>query len=160
MFHVLYRDTSLTGMYAYTKLQTELVHNSVHVPILPVANADCIPRLLEKHVKFLVSTTRSIQPVANSFDLLQLCSVEPISVQTAFILSDLFPSLGELAAACSSVTSAPNSSSPSARASGIELSTQSSYTDPVDKLKVLRDVVGDQVCRSIVEFWKEEWTVD
>lgn len=151
---------SLAGVYAYTKLQTEMVHNAIHIPTLPVANLEGIPRLLEKHVAALKSTTKKQPPrLASSVDLLQLCTVEPMSQQTGFMLSDLFPNLSELAAACSSVTSAPNSSSPSARASGLETSTQSSYMDPIGKLKTLRDLAGDQACRNIVDFWKEEWTV-
>jgi len=97
--------------------------------------------------------------------------------QTAYILSDLFPNFQELAEACTSVSSAPNSSSPSARAAagvgvnlldGLMAWTQGSSDAEVGrggdgaeaKLKRLRDLVGERECVDLVEFWREEWTVE
>lgn len=161
------------AIYAYTKLQAEMMnHREIpHVPILPLANIDNLSQLLRKHTSNLSRPPPKQKPAATSFELLQLCTASPpMSQQTAFILSDLFTNLKELATTCSAVTSAPNSSSPSARAAsslvsgvydlGLGMSTQDSHSTATSKLKRLRDLVGEQECREIVDFWKEEWTVD
>ncbi|KAI7325010.1 hypothetical protein KC315_g8103 [Hortaea werneckii] len=89
----------------------------------------------------------------------------------------------ELAAACTGVSSAPQSSSPSARAAArasIEASRQFPANDLLDdpaiwtsqnvssavgdddgrrKLKQLRDLVGEKQCIEVVDFWKKEWLI-
>lgn len=155
-------DRSVNGIHAYTKLQAEMMNHAQipHVPILPLASIDGIARLLQTHVASLTRTVQPLPPLVNSFDLLMQCTVEPMTQQTAFLLSDLFPTLRELSFACSSITSAPNSSSPSTGVPGFEASTQSFNPEATGKLKVLRDLVGEQACRHTVDFWKEEWTID
>ena len=166
-------STKVDSIYAYSKLQAEMMnHREIpHIPILPLATSDKLPHLLSNHVASLTRPARKQKPVATSFELLQLCTANPpMSQHTAFILSDLFTSLKDLAMTCSAVTSAPNSSSPSARAAssqvsglydlGLGTSTQDSDSTVTCKLKRLSDLVGEQECRSIVEFWKEEWVAD
>ena len=145
-----------------------------HVPILPIANLDSLPSLLEKHASaLLLPAPPKLSAVAKPFERLQLCTANPpMSQQTAYILSDLFSSIRELAEACTNAGSAPQSSSPSARAAGLSSQiingtyepSQSTSTQSYDaasaKLKRLRDLVGDGECQDIVDFWAEEWTID
>lgn len=163
------------GMVAYSKLQAAMMDNTdiPHVPVLLLPKLDGLAETLKKHIAFLARPKVETAPVAAAFALLQLCTANgPMSRQTAFILSDLFANLRELARACTTVSSAPNSSSPSAKlagdssqvistqASGFEPSTQLSNVGACGKLKQLCDLVGEQECAGIVEFWQEEWTID
>lgn len=161
------------GVYAYSKLQAEMINHAEipHAPILPLAKLDGLSVLLRKHVANLSRIQPKQHASATQLDLLQLCTASPpMSQQTAYILSDLFPSLRDLATACTSVTSAPNSSSPSARAAssqtndfydlGLSMGPQSSDSTANNKLKRLRDLVGDQECRDVVDFWKEEFVLE
>ena len=163
------------GMIAYTKFQATLLdHGDIpHVPILPLTSLDTLPELLRKHVEALSQPPQKTKPPTTPFALLQLCTANPpMYQQTAFILSDLFPNLQELAKACTSVSSAPNSSSPSVRAvggsfqvigaqgSGLEMSMQYSDDRAASNMKQLRDLVGEQEFADIVDFWSEEYTVD
>ena len=165
--------TSVDAAYGYSKLQAEMINRAdiPHIPILPLPNLESLSQVLEQHVANLSRISPKHKASATTFELLQLCTANPpMPLQTAYVLSDIFTTLDDLAAACSTVTSAPNSSSPSARAAGessqmsdvydlgMGMSTQSS--DATNKLKRLRDIVGDQQCRDIVDFWKEEWTID
>lgn len=166
------------GVYAYTKLQAEMVgRNDVpYIPILPLASLESLPILLTKHVAAITRPRQlhaTTKPIATSFELLQLCTaIPPMQQQTGYILSDLFSSLQELAEACTTVSSAPNSSSPSARAAavaglsqtddmyGLSTRTNGMEDSAHGKLKRLRDLVGEQQCMDIVDFWRDEWTVD
>ncbi|KAK4550133.1 hypothetical protein LTR36_003100 [Oleoguttula mirabilis] len=172
------------GVYAYSKVQAELMNKPdiPNIPVLPLASLEGLPALLRKHVANLThvhtqSHAAAATPVvASPFELLQLCTANPpMPQQTAYILSDLFPNIKVLAETCTSVTSAPSSSSPSARAAvlaGMDESSQmgdpyglsTQGTEVSDsahgKLKTLRDLVGEQQCLDVVDFWREEWTVD
>ncbi|KAK5120359.1 hypothetical protein LTR85_006298 [Meristemomyces frigidus] len=171
------------GVYAYTRLQAVLVNHAdiPNLPILPLADLEGLAALLKKHVaNFTRARTPQAQgttAVATPFELLQVCTANPpMSQQTAYVLSDLFANIKELAEACTSVTSAPNSSSPSARAAALAGlgGVSSQMDDPYGpstqetglsdgaqgKLKKLRDLVGEQQCMDVVDFWREEWTVD
>ena len=164
----------MKGMLAYSKLQAEMMNHTEipYIPILPLCTLEGLPQLLNKHATNLTRTPPTQKPAATSFELLKLCTANPpMSEQTAYILSDLFVDLRDLAMTCLAVTSAPNSSSPSARAAvssqangvydlGLEMSTQESDITATGKLKRLRDLVGEQKFRDIVDFWKEEWIVD
>lgn len=169
------QSDNVEGVYAYTKLQAELLnHGDIpHVPVLPLANLEGLPSLLEQHASALTRPPSKQSAVAKPFELLQLCTANPpMSQQTAYILSDLFCSIRELAEACTSAGSAPQSSSPSARAAGLSSQiingtyepSQSTSTQSCDaasaKLKRLRDLIGDRECQDIVDFWAEEWTID
>lgn len=104
------------GVVAYTKLQAALFDYAdiPHIPILLLPSLDGLPGLLKSHIATVTKPKPRPQPQVTPFDLLQLCTANPpMPQQTAFILSDLFPNLRELAAACTAVSSVPNSSSPS-----------------------------------------------
>lgn len=167
-------DTAnIDAIHAYSKLQAEMMNHSEipHMPILPLCKLDGLPQLLSKHVANLNRPPPTQKAATTSFELLKLCTANPpMSEHTSYILSDLFVNLRDLATTCSAVTSAPNSSSPSVRAAfsqadgiydlGFGMSTQGSDVPPTGKLKRLRDLVGEQECRNVVDFWKEEWVVD
>lgn len=169
------------GVYAYSRLQAELMDRTdvPNVPILPLATLGGLATLLKKHVASLTrarAPPTTTAPSATAFEALQLCTANPpMPQQTAYILSDLFANIKELAEVCTSVSSAPNSSSPSARAAALTGVAASSQMDDLYgastqgteigdsahvKLKRLRDLVGEQQCIDVVDFWKEEWTVD
>ncbi|KAK0906781.1 hypothetical protein LTR91_015221 [Friedmanniomyces endolithicus] len=166
--------SSSDGIYAYTSLQATLMDRSdvPYIPILPLATLSALPDLLKRHASNRAhSPPKAISKPPRSLDLLKLCTANPpMPQQTAYILSDLFPNLRDLAVACTSISSAPGSSSPSARAAAsllssqdtemLGLSTQASYAGGYGKLKRLRDFVGEQQCMDVVDFWREEWTAD
>lgn len=166
-------NDGVDGVYAYAKLQAELANHDeiLTIPILPLATLSDLANLLKKHAEALTrSSPRPAQRTA-SIDLLGQCtSNPPMPQETVFYLSDIFPNLAELASACTTVTSAPNSSSPSARAAawqsqdsavydlGLGMSTQSSESG--GRVRRLRDLVGREKMGEIVDFWAEEWTAD
>ena len=165
----------IDGTRSFSSLQATLINHTEipHIPILPLPTLDGLSALLKKHVDHSAQPPPARAASGTSFDLLQHCTANPpISQQTAYIVSDLFPNLKELAQACANVTSAPNSSSPTARGisdtpqpvrgsdNGMGMSTQSSYFAASNKLKKLRDLVGDRECNDIVDFWKEEWAIE
>ncbi|KAK0285775.1 hypothetical protein LTR35_005115 [Friedmanniomyces endolithicus] len=166
--------SSSDGMYAYTSLQAALMDRSdiPYIPILPLGTLSTLPDLLKRHTSSMArSPPKAISRPPKSLDLLRLCTANPpMPQQTAYILSDLFPGLRELATACTSISSAPGSSSPSARAATgllssqdtemLGMSTQTSHAGGYGKLKRLRDLVGEQQCLDVVDFWREEWTAD
>lgn len=79
--------------------------------------------------------------------------------QTAFLLSDSFDSIAELAEdCCTFLTCAPEfdcSSSPEATMfnHGVE-------ENAFDKLKRLRNLVDRQEWENMIVLWQEEWTVE
>ncbi|KAI6905550.1 hypothetical protein KC318_g5907 [Hortaea werneckii] len=178
---------NLDGVLAWTKLQAELTNRSdvPYIPSLPLTALDKLTQLLQKHVAALNSPSHPApKQSANTFDLLQQCtSNPPMDQQTAYCLSDVFGNMAELAAACTWISSAPQSSSPSARAAArasIEANRQFPANDLLDdpatwtsqivpsavgdddgrmKLKQLRDLVGEKQCIEVVDFWKEEWLI-
>ncbi|KAK3675696.1 hypothetical protein LTR78_004337 [Recurvomyces mirabilis] len=176
--------TGSTDMLACSKLQAVLIdhYGSIpYIPIIPVPTLASLPEQVKKYVFNLTRPQRiaAQPPLPSPFTLLQHCTTSPpMPQQTAYYLSDLFANLKDLASACSSITSAPNSSSPSARTAGTNrmLSSQdrnhgeifdadenmpiSSESTEHAKLKQLRDLVGEQQCRAIVDFWQEEYVMD
>jgi hypothetical protein len=162
------------GMYAYSKLQVALMEQEdiPYIPILPCTSIDSLAPLLLKHLAALKTFMTAKKPLKSPtpYDLLQLCTTDPpMPEQTAHYLTDLFPGLRELATACTSVTSMPGSSSPAVRAAG-GLSCSSQGTDAMasreiaengqEKLKLLKEQVGEQQAANVAEFWQAEWTVD
>jgi hypothetical protein len=161
------------GVFAYSQLQAELINRPEipTIPILPLSRIETVVDSLKRHITALSRSRVSNSSAATPFDLLQLCTASPpMSQQSAFILTDLFTDLRDLAMTCSASTSAPNSSSPSIRAAS---SQTTSIPDPsvtpqvrpspasaTCKLKKLRSLVGDQECQDIIDFWKEEWTLE
>ncbi|KAK5674760.1 hypothetical protein LTS10_012496 [Elasticomyces elasticus] len=162
-----------SGMYAYTSLQAILVDRSdiPYVLTLPLANLEGLSNLLHRHSS---STARPLQIKAPTkppgpLDMLKLCTSNPPMVQhTAYVLSDLFENLQDLAETCTDISFPPASSSPSARAAAGYTSSQD--TEMLDahnpdmggsgKLKRLRDLVGEQQCAELIDFWRDEWTVE
>ncbi|KAK3719115.1 hypothetical protein LTR37_004679 [Vermiconidia calcicola] len=167
------KDSNVEGIHGYSKLQAETLNHSEipYVPILPLCKPEGLADLLKKHIMSLTRPPPKQKAAATSFELLQLCTANPpMSQQAAFILTDLFTDLRDLARVCSSVGSAPSSSSPTARLAAsqetgvpdlsLDMSTQGSDSSATNRLKRLRDLVGDQECQAVIDFWKEEWTVD
>lgn len=158
-------SSSAHGITAYAKLQAEIFNHAgiPYVPILPLHKADGLHALLGRYVESLKPPAlQPVKPAASSFELLRLCTVRPpLSQQTAYMLSDLFPNLRDLAAACSDVSSVPiASSSPTAAYAtdplrtvdygttrGLELAANSS-------LHRLCELVGEAECQNIIDFWK------
>ncbi|OTA29373.1 hypothetical protein BTJ68_09877 [Hortaea werneckii EXF-2000] len=178
---------NVDGVVAWTKLQAELTNRSdiPYIPILPLTALCQLPQLVQKHVAALNTPSHPApKQSVNTFDLLQQCtSNPPMDRQTAYCLSDLFVNMEELAAACTGISSAPQSSSPSARAAarasieaGSYVQTDGLLDDPLPwtsqngtsaigddggrmKLKQMRDLVGEKQCIEVVDFWKEEWLI-
>ena len=162
------------------KLQVEL-KNRAQIPpiaILPLSQLEGLPALVKKHA-LAASKRRSITapPATNTFELLTHCSAQPpMREQTAYVCTDIFKDLREMAHSCRSISSAPASSSPSARAAaGMTLRDFGEDYDttgvPVSRigggpaesqknLKMLQDTVGKQECQNVVDFWKEEFVME
>lgn len=167
------RHSGEDGVVAYTKLRAALLDYAdiPHIPILLLTSPDSLSGLMKSHIASLTKPKPKQQPQVTPLHLLQLCTANPpMPQQTAFILSDLFPNLRELAVACTTASSGPNSSSLSVRAAGLssqvtgsqgtQVSDTEGYDRALSKIKQLRDLVGEEQCAGIVEFWREEWTVD
>lgn len=178
-------EAGANGMYAYSKFQAALFSNAAipHVPILPLADVQGLPELLVKHAaaREKAATAKSTPHLRvkgatkppTSFDLLQLCTAEPpMAKHTALVAADVFTDLGDLAAACTSVSTAPASSSPSVRAS--QGTSQASFSRGAnlgwthkglrkgydEKMKRLRTLVGEKESQNLIDFWAEEWTLE
>jgi len=93
-------------------------------------------------------------------------------IESAFILSDVFLSIRDLAEECISTKSAPTSSSnsqdaaddPGISASQIMREVEMNGTqDPTvrwNRLNRLKELVGEQGCKDVIDFWKEEWLLE
>lgn len=172
------------GLHAYATLQSLLLDQESgipYLPILPVATLDHLPHLVRDHVKnlthhpTLARAHNPTTPAATALDLLTLCTArsgQPMLQHTAYVLSDLFPNLASLSeACCTRMTSAPNSSSPSARAAGGDshhqvLLMRDQTHGPefprasVGPMEILRDLVGAGECTEILDWWNNEWVMD
>ena len=171
-------DTT-SGVLAYTTLQASLKNDNDIPPIviLPLSRLEGLPALIKKHA---MATSRQRHPLAASvpstFELLTQCSAQsPMREQTAYVCTDIFTDMRDMAKTCLSVTSPPASSSPSARAAvglssqyfgeefdvnGVPVSSGAGGVAAQKKLKMLRDMVGDRECQNVVDFWKEEFAVE
>jgi hypothetical protein len=158
------------AILAYSKLQAEMIGQAgiTHIPIRPILDIDELQTTIEKHITTSKTQATRAKPASTSFELLKFCTVNPpMSHQAAYIISDIFTDLKDLASACSVISSAPNSSSPSACVSAFQSSqtydlnhgsgTESTDSGAARKLKHLRDLVGEQECQDVIAFWKEEW---
>ncbi|EMC95076.1 hypothetical protein BAUCODRAFT_525199 [Baudoinia panamericana UAMH 10762] len=160
-------DGQPSGIIAYAKLQAVLANRMdiPYIPILPLSKLDDLSGLVQNYVAQLSRTRfKPVTKRATPFGLLQLCtSNPPMPQQTAYVLSDLFRDFRDLAVACTSATPAPESSSLFARAAPsqelssqtaeVSSATQLSDTRSGDRLAQLRDLIGKQECREIVDFW-------
>ena len=121
------------------------------VPILPLNKLEDLPALLQSHAAALTRAAPQSAVPATPIQLLAHCTASPsLSQEAAHFVSDLFPSLRELARACTSQNSAPASS-----AGMLDFYEQS---DPASafRLQTLRDLVGAQMYHEIVSFWRED----
>ncbi|KAI6835044.1 hypothetical protein KC367_g6968 [Hortaea werneckii] len=178
---------NVDGVVAWTRLQAELTNRSdiPYIPTLPLTSLFQLAQLVRKHVAALNSPSHPApKQSVNTFDLLQHCTSNPsMDQQIAYCMSDLFVNMAELAVACTGISSAPQSSSPSARAAarasiaaGSQVQANDLLDDPATwmshnalsdfgdddgrrKLKQLRDLVGEKQCMEVVDFWKEEWLI-
>lgn len=153
------------GVTAYSQLSAELLCRPEipHVPILLLDKLDQLPKTLERHVASLASPPpRKRRPSTASFEMLQLYSVNPpLPREVAFVLSDVFPSTQALAMTCQRASSAELGQESSEGSAG-ELSSgsQGAGCGRDRRLERLRVLVGEEQFRNIVDFWREEWTVE
>lgn len=160
------------GTLAYSKLQAELfdLDDVSRLPILLLSKLEGLPNLLKRHLANLSRPEPPRKPAATSLELLKVCTAKPpMSQQTAFILSDLFTDLRDLGEACTSASPATSSNSPSHVPTTSQLLDRSGWvrdvTSPVSsdtatsKLERLRDLVGEQQCQDIIDFWKNDFAV-
>ncbi|KAK4498714.1 hypothetical protein PRZ48_009224 [Zasmidium cellare] len=170
---------SADGMAAYAKLQAEMLNHTEipFIPILPLPKLEDLANLLKSH-----QTALSSPQVSNKkgqgvtpFDLLRQCSNQPpMSEAAAFMLTDLFSDLREVAEACTTSTTDLSSSSPSRIDRTTQTSADASMYELRDadlagsklmkdrsrgqsKLKSFRELQGDARCRDLIEFWNEEF---
>lgn len=172
-------DAGANGMYAYTKLQAALFSDAAipHIPTLPLADIQGLPETLVKHTATLEKAAMSKHTThptmkkntskpTTPFDLLQLCTAEPpMTKHTALVAADVFTDLADLAATCTSVTTAPAASSPSMRASQVNSSQTAAERgwvspDCEEKMRRLRTLLGEKECQNLIDFWAEEWTLE
>jgi hypothetical protein len=154
---------------AYSKLEAELINHSEipYIAVRPILKLDDLPEAIAKQMSSTKGKLQMRKPLAKSIELLRLCTANPpMSEQTAYLLTDIFADLNALASACFTISSVPNSSSPSARAAAFQYShisdfdpstsTQTSGNCAAARLKRLRDLVGEQECQDIIDFWNDE----
>jgi hypothetical protein len=168
-------ESGTKGVLAYAKLQASLLPRSdiPHIPILPLASLEGLPALLTKYATGLSRTPQRVPASTSPFEMLQLSTTEPpMDRQTAYFATDCFTSLRDLAVVCTEPVAEPTSSSPSFGADR-GAASQSGFAghhghqvhayqghDAAERLRQLRDLVGEQRYAELVEFWLEEWTVD
>lgn len=88
--------------------------------------------------------------------------------QTAYVCTDIFKDLRDLAQSSVNVTAVPAlaSSSPSVRAAGgrnplyLGEGDEKGGADPERKVRMLRDMVGEEEGGDVVDFWREEFVVE
>jgi hypothetical protein len=168
-------EAGTKGVLAYAKLQASLLSRSdiPHIPILPLASLEGLPALLIKYATAISRTPQRVPACTIPFEMLQLSTTEPpMDRQTAYFATDCFTSLRDLAVTCTEPVAEPTSSSPSfgayrgaASYSGFaghhgHLGHAYREHDAAERLRQLRELVGEQRHAELVEFWLEEWTVD
>ena len=160
---------------AYAKLQASLLSRSdiPHIPVLPLASLEVLPRLLKKTIAALARKPQLTPASTTPFGMLQLSTAEPpMDRQTAYFATDCFTDLRKLAEACTETSIEPTSSSPSFGMGG-NVFSQSGAGVPhgyagasaegcgaEEGLRQLRGLVGEQKYSELVEFWLDEWVVE
>ncbi|GAB7363545.1 hypothetical protein MBLNU230_g3812t1 [Neophaeotheca triangularis] len=162
-------QTGLAGIHAFTQLQV-LIHNDQeipHIPTLPLAKLEGLADLLSKHATAMAArysrAKRQPAPATAPFELLKLCTADPpMSQEHAYVLSDIFPRLRDLAVACTSVTPETEAGFFSADSREMQGSSMVSGGGPgvEGRLEDLRVLLGEQAYRNVVDFWGAEWTID
>jgi hypothetical protein len=168
-------EAGTKGVLAYAKLQASLLPRGdiPHIPILPLASLEGLPALLTKYATALSRTPQRVPASTSPFEMLQLSTTEPpMDRQTAYFATDCFTSLRDLAMVCTEPVAEPTSSSPSfgadrgaASQAGFAgyhglLGNAHREHDAAERLRQLRELIGEQHYTELVEFWLEEWTVD
>lgn len=144
-------DDGAGGVFAYTKLQTELMSRTdiPYIPILPLSTPEGLPDLLKKHVTILTHPPAHSPHSATSLDLLQLCTLhQPLPPLTASYISDTFGSLRDVATA---MTLAPGALSSSSDVLGESASRC--------KIRSLENLIGSEQLRPLVAFWQGEFEI-
>jgi hypothetical protein len=168
-------EAGTKGVLAYAKLQASLLPRSdiPHISILPLASLESLPGLLTNYATGVSRTPQRVPVSTSPFEMLQLSTTEsPMDRQTAYFATDCFTDMRDLAVVCTEPVAEPTSSSPSfgadrgaASQSGIagchgHLGHAHREHDAAERLRQLRELVGEQRYTELVEFWLEEWTVD
>jgi hypothetical protein len=168
-------EAGTKGVLAYAQLQASLLPRSdiPHIPTLPLASVEGLPALLTNYATGVSRTPQRVPASTSPFEMLQLSTTEPpMDRQTAYFATDCFTSLRDLAVVCTEPVAEPTSSSPSFGADR-GAASQSGFAghhghqvhayqghDTAERLRQLRELVGEQRYAELVEFWLEEWTVD
>jgi hypothetical protein len=168
-------EAGTKGVLAYAKLQASLLPRSdiPHIPILPLASVEGLPALLTNYATALSRAPQRVPASTSPFEMLQLSTTEsPTDRQTAYFATDCFTSLRDLAMVCTEPVAEPTSSSPSFCADR-GAASQAGFAgyhghllhahrehDAAERLRQLRELIGEQPYAELVEFWLEEWTVD
>lgn len=162
------------GILAYTKLQVELMdHAFPNISVLPLAKLSCLPDLIKNHIAALTMPPPVKPQQSDIYPLLSTCALN--NQQSAFILSDTFCSLKEIAeASLAEMDTAQDSSSPTAIAAfadgvlsqmagdwaGDVTMSSDHASGNVFKLKMLQSLVGEQEKENLMEFWRQECSLD
>ncbi|KAF2164149.1 hypothetical protein M409DRAFT_56855 [Zasmidium cellare ATCC 36951] len=176
-------EVSNDGMVAYARLQAEMMNHTEipSIPILPLPKLDGLANILKSHqIAWSTPQATNKKPSrATPFDLLRQCSNHPpMSEAAAFLLTDLFSNLREIADACTNASPDFASSSPIAgmndktgtiqamdEAYEMDGTFPANNTQATDdgsahgKLEFFRDLQGDAQYRDLVEFWTVEYPV-
>jgi hypothetical protein len=171
-------ETSAAGIYAFTTLQSTMFARTEipHIPILPFASLDALPALLRKHATALSRPTMSVPLPITSSELLKMCTTadQPMDQTTVSVVAELVPDLRSFARLCSSSANHCGSSSPSVRSARslqtsadrlawgarIDHARMSQDDAQSDDVQMMRKLLGGDACKSMSDFWAEEFTVE
>lgn len=156
------------------------------VPVLPVATAEKLPEVLRRHAAALSSRTgvgvgvgASKADAMRRFALLRRCTTAPPMDETsAYVVTDVFVDLREFAVACAMEAGRGSGRWGAGSGGGVgtsdgvasQLLSSSSEEDGgnggyaadrlASKVQRLRDLLGEEEARRIVEFWAREWALE
>ncbi len=158
-----------SGLHAYARLSSVLLADNAvpHVPILPLSNHEGLTPLVRKYINGLqagAENRRSHQMSDRStMDLLSMCSVtSPLRAEDVLYLSDLFPSLKDMAELAT--LNMANEGNPDVVMSDDFNFTTSKAVNGHEicrqRLASLAALRGEDIARSVVEFWQDEWVAD
>jgi hypothetical protein len=154
---------------AFTQLQASLLPRTdiPYIPILPLSNLSNLPELLQKHASALSHRHQQAQTTSNNrpkpLELLERTTAEPpMDRETVYFVTDCFSNLRELAMTCTEP--------------GVDLEGLLGGSDGLEglrsgggdgrvagateRLRELRDLVGWERFKEIVDFWSDEWVIE
>ena len=160
-------DNTAYPTLAFAHLQASLLPRTdiPYIPILPVSSLSNLPDLLQRHASALSARYQQTPTTSNitrrPLELLQLATTEPpMDRETVYFATDCFANLREMAMACTE---------PGVDLSGL-LGSPAGFEGlrpaagqgraATERLRELRDLVGEEKFWEIVDFWADEWTVD